>query len=107
MALGDSSPILFIAVRALFDMAIIEASRHRERRGDMSVMHEYGEAADEPWLVLGGQAFRSRLIVGIEQYESVSQVRRILKASGCDVFITTIYLDQQRSRLLLAEQSGR
>jgi thiazole synthase len=69
----------------------------------MSVMHDYGEAADEPWLVLGGQAFRSRLIVGIEQYESVSQVRRVLDASGCDVFITTIDLDQQRSSLLLAD----
>jgi thiazole synthase len=58
---------------------------------------------DQPWLVLGGQAFRSRLIVGIEQYESVSQVRRVLEASGADVFITTIDLDQQRSSLLLAD----
>jgi thiazole synthase len=58
---------------------------------------------EEPWLVLDGQMFRSRLIVGIEQYESVSQVRQVLQASGCDVFITTIDLDQQRSSLLLAD----
>jgi thiazole synthase len=69
----------------------------------MSVMQEDLQAEQEPWLVLDGQMFRSRLIVGIEQYESVSQVRRVLTASGCDVFITTIDLDQQRSSLLLAD----
>jgi thiazole synthase len=58
---------------------------------------------EEPWLVLDGQKFRSRLLVGIEQYESVSQVRQVLRASGSDVFITTIDLDQRKSSLLLAD----
>jgi thiazole synthase len=65
----------------------------------MSVMDDL----DEPWLVLDGQMFRSRLIVGIEQYESVSQVGQVLAASGSDVFITTIDLDQRKSSLLLAD----
>ena len=69
----------------------------------MSVLDEKREVAEDPWLVLDGQMFRSRLIVGIEQYDSVSQVRRVLQASGCDVFITTIDLDQRRSSLLLAD----
>jgi thiazole synthase len=69
----------------------------------MSVINPMREAADEPWLVLDGQTFRSRLIVGIEQYESVSQVRQVLEASGCDVFITTVDLDQRRPSLLLAD----
>jgi thiazole synthase len=69
----------------------------------MSVLEEIREVTEEPWLVLDGQTFRSRLIVGIEQYESVTQVRRVLQASGCDVFITTIDLDQRRSSLLLAD----
>jgi thiazole synthase len=69
----------------------------------MFTVNEIREAAQQPWLVLDGQIFRSRLIVGIEQYDSVSQVRRVLAASGCDVFITTIDLDQQRSSLLLAD----
>jgi thiazole synthase len=76
-----------------------QSCRYPRRRGDMSVITDL----DQPWLVLGGQVFRSRLIVGIEQYDSVSQVRRVLEASGADVFITTIDLDQQRSSLLLAD----
>jgi thiazole synthase len=61
------------------------------------------EVTDEPWLVLGKEIFRSRLLVGIEQYESASVVRQVLKASGSDVFITTIDLDQERSSLLLTD----
>jgi thiazole synthase len=69
----------------------------------MSATHDIREVPDEPWLVLGGQIFRSRLLVGIEQYESVSVVRQLLEASGSDVFITTIDLDQDRSSLLLTD----
>lgn len=69
----------------------------------MSVLH--GERADlgEPWLVLAGQAFRSRLLVGIEQYESASLVRRVLEASGADAFITTMNPGNGRSSLLLTD----
>jgi thiazole synthase len=69
----------------------------------MSVTHDIREVPDEPWLVLDGQIFRSRLLVGIEHYESVSVVREVLEASGSDVFITTIDLDHDRSSLLLTD----
>lgn len=69
----------------------------------MSITHDIQEITDEPWLVLGEEIFRSRLLVGIEQYESASVVRQVLEASGSDVFITTIDLDQDRSSLLLTD----
>lgn len=58
---------------------------------------------DEPWLTIGEHAFRSRLIVGIEQYESVPVVRDVLTATGADVFITTVDPDNRRSSLLLSD----
>ncbi len=69
----------------------------------MSVVVEEQESLDEPWLVLGEQRFRSRLLVGIEQYESASVVRQVLEASGSDVFITTVDPDNNRSSLLLTD----
>jgi thiazole synthase len=69
----------------------------------MSRTDDIPEVADEPWLVLGKEIFRSRLLVGVEQYESASMVRQVLEASGSDVFITTIDLDQDRSSLLLTD----
>jgi thiazole synthase len=33
---------------------------------------------DEPWLRIGEHVFRSRLIVGIEQYDSAQVVRDVL-----------------------------
>lgn len=51
---------------------------------------------DEPWLVLGERRFRSRLLVGIEQYDDPVAVREVLAASGCDVFITTMDPDNSR-----------
>jgi len=58
---------------------------------------------DEPWLEIGDAKFRSRLIVGIEQYDSVTVVRDILEATGADVFITTVDPDNRRSSLLLSD----
>lgn len=58
---------------------------------------------EEPWLVLGDREFRSRLLVGIEQYDDARLVRRVLEASGADVFITTMDPDNQRSSLLLSD----
>ena len=57
----------------------------------------------EPWLKIGDAKFRSRLIVGIEQYDSVPVVRDILTVTGADVFITTVDPDSRRSSLLLAD----
>ncbi|MCG8917331.1 HisA/HisF-related TIM barrel protein [Actinokineospora sp. PR83] len=57
----------------------------------------------EPWLTIGGHSFRSRLIVGIEQYDSVDVVRDVLAATGADVFITTVDPDSRRSSLLLSD----
>lgn len=57
----------------------------------------------DPWLKIGDRKFRSRLIVGIEQYDSVSVVRDVLNATGADVFITTVDPDNCRSSLLLTD----
>ncbi|MEO6501894.1 MAG: HisA/HisF-related TIM barrel protein [Jatrophihabitantaceae bacterium] len=58
---------------------------------------------DEPWLEIGEAKFRSRLIVGIEQYDSVTVVRDVLEATGADVFITTVDPDNRKSSLLLSD----
>lgn len=58
---------------------------------------------DEPWLEIGKAKFRSRLIVGIEQYDSVTVVRDVLEATGADVFITTVDPDNRKSSLLLSD----
>lgn len=57
----------------------------------------------EPWLRIGAAEFRSRLIVGIEQYDSVEVVRDVLQTTGADVFITTVDPDNRRSSLLLSD----
>jgi thiazole synthase len=57
----------------------------------------------EPWLEIGEAKFRSRLIVGIEQYDSVDVVRDVLEATGADVFITTVDPDNRKSSLLLSD----
>jgi len=58
---------------------------------------------EEPWLEIGDAKFRSRLIVGIEQYESVQAVKEVLEATGADVFITTVDPDNRRTSLLLSD----
>jgi thiazole synthase len=58
---------------------------------------------DEPWLEIGEAKLRSRLIVGIEQYDSVTVVRDVLEATGADVFITTVDPDNRKSSLLLSD----
>lgn len=58
---------------------------------------------DETWLQIGEHEFRSRVIVGIEQYDSIPLVRDILRAAGADVFITTVDPDNRRSSLLLMD----
>lgn len=69
----------------------------------MSITVDAQEVRDEPWLVLGEERFHSRLLVGIEQYDSIPLVRRVLEASGSDVFITTMDPDNRRSSLLLTD----
>lgn len=69
----------------------------------MATSHDDLAGPGQPWLVLGDQAFRSRLLVGTEQYESPSLVRQVLEASGADVFITTMDPDNRRSSLLLTD----
>jgi len=59
--------------------------------------------SEEPWLRIGEAEFRSRLIVGIEQYDSVTDVKNVLEATGADVFITTVDPDSRRSSLLLSD----
>lgn len=69
----------------------------------MSVLYDDQRVLDEPWLTLDGQPFRSRLLVGIEQYESPSLVQQVLEASGSDVFITTVDPENRQSSLLLTD----
>lgn len=57
----------------------------------------------EPWLRIGSRQFRSRLIVGIEQYDEVDTVRDVLAATQADVFITSVDPDSRRSSLLLSD----
>lgn len=57
----------------------------------------------EPWLRLGELTFRSRLLLGVEQYTDPAVVRDVLDASGADVFITTYDLERTRSSLLLSD----
>lgn len=44
---------------------------------------------DEPWLVLKDQRLRSRLIVGIEQYEDAAVIRDVLAESRSELLIVT------------------
>ncbi len=60
-------------------------------------------ATAEPWLVVGDRQFRSRLIVGIEQYESPEFIRQVLEATEADVFITTLDPDNRRASVLLSD----
>lgn len=57
----------------------------------------------EPWLRIGARAFRSRLLLGVEQYTEPALVRDVLEGSGADVFITTYDLERTRSSLLLSD----
>ncbi|MFK0111601.1 HisA/HisF-related TIM barrel protein [Streptomyces sp. NPDC091217] len=61
------------------------------------------DVVTEPWLCLGDRAFRSRLILGIEQYTDPTLVADVLRAAGCDVFITTFDLEQTRPSLLMSD----
>jgi thiazole synthase len=70
----------------------------------VGTIHDLNVAHDEtPWLTIGDAEFRSRLIVGIEQYDSVTDVKNVLEATGADVFITTVDPDSRRSSLLLSD----
>ncbi|MDI5967432.1 HisA/HisF-related TIM barrel protein [Streptomyces sp. SL13] len=62
-----------------------------------------GEGAPDSWLTLRGREFRSRLILGIEQYTDPGLVASVLRAGRCDVFITTFDLEQTRSSLLMSD----
>lgn len=57
----------------------------------------------KPWLTINGQQFYSRLLVGIEQYDSPVQIREILEATESQVFITTFDLESTRSSILLSD----
>ena len=59
--------------------------------------------SDRPWLTLGEHRFYSRLLVGIEQYDSPTTIREILEATKSQVFITTFDLENARSSILLSD----
>lgn len=69
----------------------------------MEIIEDSYDAHETPWLTIGEHAFRSRIVVGIEQYDDVSTVRDVLTATGADVFITTVDPDNRRSSLLLSD----
>ncbi|MEU5544739.1 thiazole-phosphate synthase [Streptomyces sp. 2333.5] len=57
----------------------------------------------DPWLSLRGREFRSRLILGIEQYTDPTLVSEVLRSAACDVFITTFDLEQTKPSLLMSD----
>jgi thiazole synthase len=61
------------------------------------------DSAGDPWLTVKGSSFSSRLILGIEQYTSAELIADVLQAGGCDVFITTFDLDQDKPSILLTD----
>lgn len=61
---------------------------------------------DEPWLVVGDRVFRSRLILGIEQYTSAELVAGVLRAGEADVFITTFDTTNTKPSLVLMDLDG-
>lgn len=69
----------------------------------MTMTYAENTMVDSPWLEVGDAKFRSRLIVGIEQYDDVEVVRDVLETTGADVFITTVDPDSRRSSLLLSD----
>lgn len=69
----------------------------------MTVTYAFSTDLDMPWLEIGDAKFRSRLIVGIEQYESITTVKNVLETTGADVFITTVDPDNRRASLLLSD----
>nr|AXL05638.1 thiamine biosynthesis protein ThiG [uncultured bacterium] len=69
----------------------------------MTVRHAFNSDLETPWLEIGDVKFRSRLIVGIEQYDSITTVKNVLEATGADVFITTVDPDNRRASLLLSD----
>src|SRR5436853_7265307 len=58
---------------------------------------------EDPWLVLGDHEFHSRLLIGLEQYNSVALIQQILEAANVQVLITTFDLESSRSGLLFAD----
>ncbi len=44
---------------------------------------------DEPWLVLGEHSFHSRLLIGIEQYDSPMLIRQVLDAANVEALTVT------------------
>ena len=57
----------------------------------------------EPWLEVAGQQLRSRLIVGIEHYDSAAVAGQVLSAAGADVIIVTTDTDNEQASLMLAD----
>jgi thiazole synthase len=59
--------------------------------------------ANDGWLYVNGVTFRSRLLVGLEQYTDFGTVDAVLRASGTDVLIATFDLEGTRAGLALTE----
>ncbi len=57
----------------------------------------------DDWLRLRTTSFRSRLLVGIEQYQSPQEIADVLRAADADVFITTSDPDKGMSSVLLTD----
>ncbi|AGL18722.1 thiosugar synthase [Actinoplanes sp. N902-109] len=60
-------------------------------------------AGTGPWLDVAGRTVRSRLLVGIEHYDSAEVAGQVLAAAGADVIIVTTDTDNDRPSLLLAD----
>lgn len=58
---------------------------------------------DAPWIKLHNAEFRSRMLVGIEQYTNPQEIAEVLRAAGADVFITTCDPDRGTSSVLLTD----
>jgi thiazole synthase len=68
------------------------------------VTHESSvDETQTTWLDVAGHRLRSRVIIGIEQYDSAQAVGEVLVAAGADALITTVDTDNIRPSILLAD----
>jgi thiazole synthase len=63
------------------------------------------QRSTDSWLTIRGRHFRSRLILGIEQYTSAKVIAEVLRSGRCDVFITTFDLRNSKPSIPLSELS--
>lgn len=57
----------------------------------------------EPWLILGERRFYSRLLIGIEQYDSPALVKQVIESARVEMLTVTFDLEGSREGLPLAK----